>query len=128
MVSTSKAPSSKPLARKLPSMNELPLAPTPSESAIEVPFSRLIQEFELEIERLQKEAKELAHARDINERNHYIVRNDNNALIMRLDNLEEIFVHQKEGTEVAEEYMNKNLLQENAELKHQIEQAETRNT
>ncbi len=51
-----------------------------------------------------------------------IVSNDNNALQIKLDNLEDLFIRNPNGKNINEEYMNINLITENKVITGKIQQ------
>lgn len=64
--------------------------------------------------RLEKDKMELRNAREVAEKNYLIVSNDNNALQIKLDNLEHLFIKNSNGRKnISQEYMNTNLVAEN---------------
>lgn len=55
---------------------------------IDLPANKIIHEYQYEINRLKQENDELRNSKDIAEKNYHIVMNDNNALQIKLENLE----------------------------------------
>jgi len=51
-----------------------------------------MSEYNYQINQLKKENEELRQARDLAEKNYHILMNDNNALNIKLDNLENVFI------------------------------------
>ena len=49
-------------------------------------------EYQFELQRLKKENEELRYSRDVAEKNYHILMNDNNALQIKLENLENVFI------------------------------------
>lgn len=75
--------------------------------------------------RLQQESQELRNAREVAEKNYMIVANDNNALQIKLENLEQLFIKNSTSKKnINQEYINCNLLAENKMIKAKIAQIE----
>lgn len=88
---------------------------------IEVSLNKIIQEYEFEMSRLEVENQELRNGREIAEKNYMIVANDNNALQIKLENLEQLFIKNSSSKKnMNQEYMNINLAAENKSLKAQM--------
>jgi len=73
-----------------------------------------MSEYNYEITRLKNENEELRHARDLAEKNYHVLMNDNNALNLKLQNLENVFIgvpvqkgegQSKSKTKVEDEFM-----------------------
>jgi kinesin family protein 12 len=62
------------------------------EYQLELPVNKIMSEYQYEVNRLKKENEELRFARDVAEKNYHILMNDNNALQIRLENLENVFI------------------------------------
>jgi len=63
-----------------------------NQSKVEVPANKIIHEYQFELTRLKQENDELRNAKDVAEKNYHIVMNDNNALQIKLENLEQVFI------------------------------------
>ena len=71
--------------------------------------------------RLDVENHELRNGREIAEKNYLIVANDNNALQIKLENLEQLFIKNSTGKKnISQEYMNINLSTENKMIKNKM--------
>lgn len=71
--------------------------------------------------RLEHENQELRNAREVAEKNYMIVNNDNNALQIKLENLEELFIKNSTTKKnINQEYINCNLMAENKMIKNRI--------
>jgi kinesin family member 12 len=78
---------------------------------IEVSLNKIVQEYEFEMTRLEHENQELRNAREVAEKNYMIVNNDNNALQIKLENLEELFIKNSTTKKnINQEYINCNLV------------------
>ncbi len=64
----------------------------PSQKTIEVPVNKIMQEYQFELDRIKQENIQLRNAREVAERNYHAVMNDNNALQIKLGNLENVFI------------------------------------
>lgn len=94
---------------------------THNKMEIEVSLNKIIQEYEFEMSRLEVENQELRNGREIAEKNYMIVANDNNALQIKLENLEQLFIKNSSSKKnMNQEYMNINLAAENKSLKAQM--------
>lgn len=94
---------------------------THNKMEIEVSLNKIIQEYEFEMSRLEVENQELRNGREIAEKNYMIVANDNNALQIKLENLEHLFIKNSSSKKnMNQEYMNINLAAENKSLKAQM--------
>ena len=61
-------------------------------SSLELPYNKVLSEFEGEIARLKLENDRLREDKDSAEKNYQIVFNDNHALNVKLENLENVFI------------------------------------
>ena len=93
---------------------------------IDLPANKIIHEYQYEINRLKQENDELRNSKDIAEKNYHIVMNDNNALQIKLENLEQVFIGNpimkgdQDKQKMQEEYMASALMIENSDLKKRI--------
>jgi len=103
---------------------------------MELPVNKLMTEYNYEITRLKNENEELRHARDLAEKNYHVLMNDNNALNLKLQNLENVFIGgpvqkgesgSKNKTKIEDEFMISSLMSENTELKTRIKTLEDKN-
>jgi len=103
---------------------------------MELPVNKIMAEYNYEIVRMKKENEELRHARDLAEKNYHILMNDNNALNIKLENLENVFIgnplykgenQAKNRTKMEDEFMISNLMSENTDLKNRIKELEEKN-
>lgn len=100
--------------------------------SLDMPYNKILGEYEYELDRLKTENEEIRNAKELAEKNYQIVMNDNNALNLKLENLENVFIggpimKGNTGTEqklLSDEYMTANLLAENTELKNNITRLE----
>jgi hypothetical protein len=82
---------------------------------------------------LKQDNDELRNAKDVAEKNYHIVMNDNNALQIKLENLEQVFIGNpvakgdQDKQRLQEEYMSSALLIENSDLKRRLQQLEEKN-
>lgn len=114
---------------RLPSSTKMDSAEGPS---LDMPYNKILGEYEYELDRLKTENEEIRNAKELAEKNYQIVMNDNNALNLKLENLESVFIGNpitkgNNGTEqrlLSDEYMTANLLAENTELKNNITRLE----
>ncbi|CAD8071215.1 unnamed protein product [Paramecium sonneborni] len=105
----------------------------PNNSKIDLPVNKILHEYQMEINKLKQENDELRNARDVSVKNYHIVMNENNALQLKLENLEQIFIgnpitkgdHDK--SKIQEEYMSSALLIENSDLKKKVASLEEKN-
>lgn len=76
--------------------------------------------------RLGIENQELRNARQVAQKNYMIVSNDNNALQIKLQNLEQLFIKNSTSGKknINQEYMNCNLVAENKMIKNKISDIE----
>jgi hypothetical protein len=110
---------------RLPSSTKMDAGEGPS---LDMPYNKILGEYEYELDRLKTENEEIRNAKELAEKNYQIVMNDNNALNLKLENLENVFIGNPitkghNGTEqrlLSDEYMTANLLAENTELKNNI--------
>ncbi|KAM3136802.1 hypothetical protein pb186bvf_011061 [Paramecium bursaria] len=99
----------------------------------EVPINKLLHEYQMEVNRIKQENDELRNARDVAQKNYHIVMNENNALQIKLENLEQVFIGNpitkgdQDKAKLQEEYMSSALLIENSDLKKKIGQLEEKN-
>lgn len=115
-----------------------------SASNMSIPYNKVMNEYEAEIKRLKSENSDLRNSKDVAEKNYQIVMNDNNALNLKLENLENVFIgnpiQKGETTQqkqlLSEQYMTSNviiyilipqLLTENTQLKKQINSLQEKN-
>lgn len=137
-------PSLPPSSKNLPSLVNNRKQPSNSKIAekggekgihVSLPINKLMQESQIELERLQVANEELRGKKELSEKNINLAMNDNNALQIRLENLENVFIGApvKKGpggddrAAMSEEYTNGVLLQENTELKGRIKALEEDN-
>ena len=59
---------------------------------LDMPYNKVLSEYEYELDRLKSENEEIRNARELAEKNYQIVMNDNNALNLKLENLENVFI------------------------------------
>lgn len=116
-------------SKRLPSGNKLE---SNEHQSLDMPYNKILMEYELELDRLKNENEETRNAKELAEKNYQILMNDNNAQNLKLENLENVFVgnpiskgnNTAEQRLLSEEYMTANLLQENTELKNNINRLE----
>jgi len=103
---------------------------------LELPVNKLMTEYNYQINQLKSENEELRQARDLAEKNYHILMNDNNALNIKLENLENVFIgnpvtkgdaQSKSRTKAEDDFMISNLMSENTELKKRIRDYEEKN-
>ena len=75
--------------KRLPSGNKMDAGEGPS---LDMPYNKILGEYEFELDRLKQENEELRNAKELAEKNYQIVMNDNNALNLKLENLENVFI------------------------------------
>ena len=93
----------------------------------EVPINKIITEYQFEIQRLMNENQELRSAQEMVERNYGSLISDNTTIQAKLANLEQVFLSDAAGGKnngKNEEYMTKNLIDENAQLKGHVRNLE----
>lgn len=98
-----------------------------SEKQQEVPINKIITEYQFEIQRLMNENQELRSAQEMVERNYGSLISDNTTIQAKLANLEQVFLSDAVGGKnngKNEEYMTKNLIDENAQLKGHVRNLE----
>ena len=59
---------------------------------VELPVNKILHEYGAELTRLKAENQDLRNAKDYAEKNYHLVMNDNNALQIKLENLEQVFI------------------------------------
>ncbi|KRX04696.1 P-loop containing nucleoside triphosphate hydrolase [Pseudocohnilembus persalinus] len=100
----------------------------------DVPINKLVSEYQIEMNRLNMENSELRSAREVAEKNYHVIMNDNNALQIKLENLERVFIGnpQSKGDtnkdKLSKDYMSSTLILENSELKKRILELEKKNS
>jgi hypothetical protein len=55
---------------------------------VDVPINKILHDYQYEMNRIRKENDELRNSKEMAEKNYHIVMNDNNALQIKLENLE----------------------------------------
>eukprot|EP00697_Spironema_sp_BW2_P012623 gnl/Spiro4/29223_TR14293_c0_g1_i1.p1 gnl/Spiro4/29223_TR14293_c0_g1~~gnl/Spiro4/29223_TR14293_c0_g1_i1.p1 ORF type:complete len:657 (+),score=-29.84 gnl/Spiro4/29223_TR14293_c0_g1_i1:112-1971(+) len=107
-----------------------------SDYQVEMPVNKMMGEYQYEVTRLKKENEELRYSRDIAEKNYHILMNDNNALQIKLENLENVFIgnpiqkgdnSNKPRNRIEDEFMISTLMNENTSLKNRIKELEEKN-
>lgn len=57
-----------------------------------LPYNKVITEYEFQIKGMKLENEELKNAKEVAEKNYQILMNDNHALNIKLENLENVFI------------------------------------
>lgn len=86
-------------------------------AGMNIPYNKMVNEYEVEIKRLKRDNIELRNTKEISEKNYQIVMNDNTALNMKLENLENVFIgnpihkgeQSKQKQMLNEQYMTSNV-------------------
>eukprot|EP00825_Cyclidium_porcatum_P038331 TRINITY_DN4421_c0_g1_i4.p1 TRINITY_DN4421_c0_g1~~TRINITY_DN4421_c0_g1_i4.p1 ORF type:complete len:230 (+),score=45.51 TRINITY_DN4421_c0_g1_i4:124-813(+) len=121
---TNKQSSLPPISKDPNSQSTKMLNQNEGDYQVEIPINKIVQEYQLELYRIRQENDELRNGREVAEKNYHVVMNDNNALQIKLENLEKVFIgnpgNKGDGNnknKMSEEYMTSVLMLENTEPK-----------